>query len=132
MELNIPKHIAIIMDGNGRWAKKKGKIRLEGHRAGAANLERILEESIKLGVKYLTVYAFSTENWKRPEMEVKGLMELFSGFLISKKKMMKKQGIKLLVTGSKEGVSDSLLKKIEETEKYLENEDRIVFNIAFN
>ena len=77
MELKIPKHIAIIMDGNGRWAKNKGKIRLEGHRAGAVNLERILEESIKLGVKYLTVYAFSTENWKRPEMEVKGLMELF-------------------------------------------------------
>lgn len=132
MELKIPKHIAIIMDGNGRWAKNKGKIRLEGHRAGAVNLERILEESIKLGVKYLTVYAFSTENWKRPEMEVKGLMELFSGFLSSKKKTLKKQGIKLLVTGSKEGVSDSLLKKIEETEKYLENEDKIVFNIAFN
>ena len=74
MELNIPKHIAIIMDGNGRWAKNKGKIRLEGHMAGAANLERILEESIKLGVKYLTVYAFSTENWKRPKVEVKGLM----------------------------------------------------------
>ena len=132
MELKIPKHVAIIMDGNGRWAKEKGKIRLEGHRAGAENIEKILEESIKLGVKYLTVYAFSTENWKRPEKEVKGLMELFSAFLSSKKKTMKKQGIKLLVTGSKEGVSNSLLKKIEETEKYLENEDTIVFNIAFN
>ena len=132
MELKIPKHVAIIMDGNGRWAKEKGKIRLEGHRAGAANIEKILEESIKLGVKYLTVYAFSTENWKRPEKEVKGLIELFSAFLSSKKKTMKKQGIKLLVTGSKEGVSNSLLKKIEETEKYLENEETIVFNIAFN
>ena len=132
MELKIPKHVAIIMDGNGRWAKEKGKIRLEGHKAGAENIEKILEESIKLGVKYLTVYAFSTENWKRPEKEVKGLMELFSAFLSSKKKTMKKQGIKLLVTGSKEGVSNSLLKKIEETEKYLENEDTIVFNIAFN
>ena len=132
MELKIPKHVAIIMDGNGRWAKEKGKIRLEGHKAGAENIEKILEESIKLGVKYLTVYAFSTENWKRPEKEVKGLMELFSAFLSSKKKTMKKQGIKLLVTGSKEGVSNSLLKKIEETEKYLESEDRIVFNIAFN
>ena len=101
MELKIPKHVAIIMDGNGRWAKEKGKIRLEGHKAGAENIEKILEESIKLGVKYLTVYAFSTENWKRPEKEVKGLMELFSAFLSSKKKTMKKQGIKLLVTGSK-------------------------------
>ena len=132
MELKLPKHVAIIMDGNGRWAKEKGKIRLEGHKAGAENIEKILEESIKLGVKYLTVYAFSTENWKRPEKEVKGLMELFSAFLSSKKKTMKKQGIKLLVTGSKEGVSNSLLKKIEETEKYLENEDTIVFNIALN
>ena len=132
MELKIPKHVAIIMDGNGRWAKEKGKIRLEGHRAGAENIEKILEESIKLGVKYLTVYAFSTENWKRPEKEVKGLMELFSGFLSSKRKTLKKQGVRLLVTGSKEKVSNSLLKKIEETEKYLESEDKIVFNIAFN
>ena len=131
-ELVIPEHIAIIMDGNGRWAKERGKIRLEGHRAGANSLERILKYAGDIGVKYLTVYAFSTENWKRPEKEVKGLMELFSAFLSSKKKTMKKQGIKLLVTGSKEGVSNSLLKKIEETEKYLENEETIVFNIAFN
>ncbi len=132
MELKVPRHIAIIMDGNGRWAKEKGKYRLEGHRAGAENLEKILEESIKLGVKYLTVYAFSTENWKRPEKEVKGLMDLFSRFLDSKRKVLKKQGIKLLVTGSDEGVPSSLLKKIEEIEKFLENEERIVFNIAFN
>ncbi len=132
MELKVPRHIAIIMDGNGRWAKEKGKYRLEGHRAGAENLEKILEESIKLGVKYLTVYAFSTENWKRPEKEVKGLMDLFSRFLDSKRKVLKKQGIKLLVTGSDEGVPPSLLKKIEEIEKFLENEERIVFNIAFN
>ena len=109
MELKVPRHIAIIMDGNGRWAKEKGKYRLEGHRAGAENLEKILEESIKLGVKYLTVYAFSTENWKRPEKEVKGLMDLFSRFLDSKRKVLKKQGIKLLVTGSDEGVPPSLL-----------------------
>lgn len=132
MELKVPRHIAIIMDGNGRWAKEKGKYRLEGHRAGAENLEKILEGSIKLGVKYLTVYAFSTENWKRPEKEVKGLMDLFSRFLDSKRKVLKKQGIKLLVTGSDEGVPSSLLKKIEEIEKFLENEERIVFNIAFN
>ncbi len=132
MELKVPRHIAIIMDGNGRWAKEKGKYRLEGHRAGAENLEKILEESIKLGVKYLTVYAFSTENWKRPEKEVKGLMDLFSRFLDSKRKVLKKQGIKLLVTGSDEGVPPSLLKKIVEIEKFLENEERIVFNIAFN
>lgn len=120
------------MDGNGRWAEKKGKIRLEGHRKGVENLERILEHCINRGVKYLTAYAFSTENWKRPEKEVNGLMELFSKFLDSKRKKLKKQGIKLLVTGSKEGISSKLLKKIEETEKFLENESKLIFNIAFN
>lgn len=132
MELKIPKHVAIIMDGNGRWANEKGKLRLEGHNAGAKNLEKILEHSIHTGVKYLTVYAFSTENWKRPEAEVKGLMELFAKFLDSKKKKLHKQGIKLLVTGSKEGISDKLLKKIKETEEYLANNNNLVFNIAFN
>ena len=120
------------MDGNGRWAEKKGKIRLEGHRKGVENLERILEHCINRGVKYLTAYAFSTENWKRPEKEVNGLMELFSKFLDSKRKKLKKQGIKLLVTGSKEGISSKLLKKIEDTEKFLENESKLIFNIAFN
>ena len=132
MDLIIPHHVAIIMDGNGRWAEKKGKIRLEGHRKGVENLERILEHCINRGVKYLTAYAFSTENWKRPEKEVNGLMELFSKFLYSKRKKLKKQGIKLLVTGSKEGISSKLLKKIEETEKFLENESKLIFNIAFN
>ena len=132
MDLIIPHHVAIIMDGNGRWAEKKGKLRLEGHRKGVENLERILEHCINRGVKYLTAYAFSTENWKRPEKEVNGLMELFSKFLDSKRKKLKKQGIKLLVTGSKEGISSKLLKKIEETEKFLENESKLIFNIAFN
>ena len=71
METSIPKHVAIIMDGNGRWAKEKGKLRVEGHKKGAENIEKIIDYSIKLGVKYLTVYAFSTENRKRPEAEVK-------------------------------------------------------------
>lgn len=132
MELNIPKHVAIIMDGNGRWAKEKGKLRLEGHNAGAINVEKTLEYAIKKGIKYLTVYAFSTENWKRPEMEVKGLMNLFGKFLDKKREQMKEKGIKLVVTGSKDGISEKLLKKIEETERYLEKENKLVFNIAFN
>ena len=118
----IPKHIAIIMDGNGRWAKEKGKIRLEGHRAGANALENILECCGKRGVKY----------WKRPKMEVEGLMNLFSRYLDNKKKELKKQGVKLLVTGAKENISEKLLKKIEETENYLSDCENIVFNIAFN
>ena len=127
----IPKHIAIIMDGNGRWAKEKGKIRLEGHRAGANALENILECCGKIGVKYLTVYAFSTENWKRPKMEVEGLMNLFSRYLDNKKKELKKQGVKLLVTGAKENVSEKLLKKIEETENYLSDCENKVLEKKF-
>ena len=131
-ELVIPKHIAIIMDGNGRWAKERGKIRLEGHRAGANSLEKILKYAGSIGVKYLTVYAFSTENWKRPKKEVNGLMDLFAKYLDKEKKNLKKQGVRLLVTGAKENISQKLSKKIEETEDYLADCENIVFNIAFN
>ncbi len=132
MEINIPKHVAIIMDGNGRWAKDKGKIRIEGHKKGAENIEKVIEYSIKLGVKYLTVYAFSTENWKRPENEIKALMRLFEKYLDDKKKKKKKQGVRLLVTGSRENISSKLLLKIKKTEEYLEDCSNLVFNIAFN
>ena len=132
METSIPKHIAIIMDGNGRWAKEKGKLRVEGHKKGAENIEKIIDYSIKLGVKYLTVYAFSTENWKRPEAEVKALMKLFAKYLDDKKEELKKQGVKLLVTGTEENIPNKLLKKIRNTEEYLSDRNQITFNIAFN
>ena len=132
METSIPKHIAIIMDGNGRWAKEKGKLRVEGHKKGAENIEKIIDYSIKLGVKYLTVYAFSTENWKRPEVEVKALMKLFAKYLEDKKEELKKQGVKLLVTGTEENIPNKLLKKIRDTEEYLSDCNQITFNIAFN
>ena len=132
METSIPKHIAIIMDGNGRWAKEKGKLRVEGHKKGAENIEKIIDYSIKLGVKYLTVYAFSTENWKRPEAEVKALMKLFAKYLDDKKEELKKQGVKLLVTGTEENIPNKLIKKIRNTEEYLSDRNQITFNIAFN
>ena len=132
METSIPKHIAIIMDGNGRWAKEKGKLRVEGHKKGAENIEKIIDYSIKLGVKYLTVYAFSTENWKRPEAEVKALMKLFAKYLDDKKEELKKQGVKLLVTGTEENIPNKLLKKIRNTEEYLSDCNQITFYIAFN
>ena len=132
METSIPKHIAIIMDGNGRWAKEKGKLRVEGHKKGAENIEKIIDYSIKLGVKYLTVYAFSTENWKRPEAEVKALMKLFAKYLDDKKEELRKQGVKLLVTGTEENIPNKLLKKIRDTEEYLSDCNQITFNIAFN
>ena len=132
METNIKKNIEIIIDGNGRWEKEKGKIRIEGHKKGAENIEKIIDYSIKLGVKYLTVYAFSTENWKRPEVEVKALMKLFAKYLEDKKEELKKQGVKLLVTGTEENIPNKLLKKIRDTEEYLSDCNQITFNIAFN
>ena len=132
MELNIPKHIAIIMDGNGRWAKKKGKIRLEGHRAGAANLERILEESIKLGVKYLTVYAFSTENWKRPEDEVKGLMNILVIYINSQLKRILENNIVFRVIGDYSKLPSSIVKLLDNSIDKSKNNTGMVLNIALN
>lgn len=134
MENNkLPKHIGIIMDGNGRWAKARGKNRLVGHREGAESVRAIVEASKKFGIKYLTLYAFSTENWKRATEEVNGLMLLFEQFLKSEKKLMLKENISLRVIGRKEGVSERLLRVIDEVEKetYLPNPS-LELNIAFN
>ena len=131
--MNVPNHIAIILDGNGRWAKAKGMPRSYGHVKGCANLETICDDMKELGVKYLTVYAFSTENWKRATEEVNGLMLLFEQFLKSQKKMMLKEKVRLRIIGKKEGVSERLLKVIDKVEKdtYLEN-PTLELNIAFN
>ena len=132
MDRKIPRHIAIIMDGNGRWAKSRGLARVEGHKKGADTLEFVLRQSVSFGVKYLTVYAFSTENWKRPKAEVTALMKLFSRYLDNKKDELKEQDIRLVVSGTEEGVSTKLLKKIKETERYLSDCSTLTFNIAFN
>ncbi len=96
---DIPRHIAVIMDGNGRWAKERGLPRREGHRAGAESVREVTDACIELGVEYLTVYAFSSENWNRPESEVKALMELLDRFLDEKAKDLKKQNIRLKAIG---------------------------------
>ena len=96
---DIPRHIAVIMDGNGRWAKERGLPRREGHRAGAESVREITDTCIELGVEYLTLYAFSSENWNRPEAEVKALMALLDRFLAEKAKDLKKQNIRLLAIG---------------------------------
>ena len=132
-ENKLPKHIGIIMDGNGRWAKARGKNRLVGHREGAESVRAIVEASKKIGIQNLTLYAFSTENWKRATEEVNGLMLLFEQFLKSEKKLMLKENIRLRIIGRKEGVSDRLLRVIDEVEKetYLPNPS-LELNIAFN
>ncbi|RYD42323.1 MAG: di-trans,poly-cis-decaprenylcistransferase, partial [Verrucomicrobiaceae bacterium] len=95
----IPRHIAIIMDGNGRWAKERGLPRLEGHRAGAESVREVMEACIEKGVEYLTLYAFSSENWRRPESEVTALMGLLDRFLKEKSKDLQRQNVRLLAIG---------------------------------
>ncbi len=110
-------HLAIIMDGNGRWAEKHGKPRLSGHKAGAKTLEDVMHYSRKAGIRYLTVYAFSTENWKRSDEEVSGLMGLLSSFIKSKEKTLVKESIRFRVIGRKGDLSAKLQKEIDALEE---------------
>ena len=130
--LNIPNHIAIIMDGNGRWAKGKNRPRVFGHKAGADTLRKIVKYCGNIGVKYLTVYAFSTENWKRSQEEVSALMTLFKTYINSEKKMLLENKVRFMVSGREEGVSQSLLKAIRELEKETSKDYKMTLNIAFN
>lgn len=132
MRLDVPNHIAIIMDGNGRWAKKKGMPRTYGHKAGADTLRKILTSCGELGVKYLTVYAFSTENWKRAKEEVDTLMFLFKTYLKNEKKLLMKNNVRFLVSGRKDGVSEDLLNEIKKLEETTKGNTGITLNIAFN
>lgn len=132
MERVIPKHIAIIMDGNGRWAKRKGLPRTYGHKAGADTLRKIVTECGKIGVKYLTVYAFSTENWKRSKEEIEALMFLFKTYLKNEKKTLMKNNVRFLVSGREEGVKKSLLDEIRKLEEETKNNTGLTLNIAFN
>lgn len=132
MEKIIPQHIAIIMDGNGRWAKKRGLARSFGHVEGAKALRRIIEYLPKIGVKYLTVYAFSTENWNRSEEEVSTLMSLFLKYIKNERKSMIKNGIRFYVSGRKNNVPQNLLSEIEKLQEETKNNERLTLNIAFN
>lgn len=132
MSLLVPNHIAIIMDGNGRWAKSKGMPRTYGHKAGADTLRKILTSCGELGVKYLTVYAFSTENWKRAKEEVDTLMFLFKTYLKNEKRLLMRNNVKFIVSGRKEGVSEDLLNEIKKLEEATKGNTGITLNIAFN
>lgn len=132
MEKQVPKHIAIIMDGNGRWAKKRGLPRTFGHKEGAAALRKIITHAAEIGVKYLTVYAFSTENWKRSQEEVNALMFLFKSYIKNEEKNIMKNNIRFMVSGRKENVSESLLEAIDKLQDKSKNNTGLTFNIAFN
>lgn len=128
----MPSHIAIIMDGNGRWAKQKGKSRNEGHKKGAQVLQELSEYANALGVNYLTVYAFSTENWKRPKDEVEGLMNLLRHHLNRHLKDAKKKTIRFKVLGDKKGLPLDLQQKIEHLEKITADKPGMTVNLAIN
>lgn len=129
---NLPKHIAIIMDGNGRWAKKRGLSRSAGHRAGAKTLEKITRYAGNLGIRHLTVYAFSTENWKRPKDEVDALMVLLGEYLGDYKNLIGDDNIRIRIVGTKDGLSDEILNKIKIVEDATVENDGLTLNIALN
>lgn len=131
-ESNIPKHIAIIMDGNGRWAKAKGKPRVFGHKYGVASIREAISTAAKLGVSALTLFAFSSENWKRPEAEVGMLMDLFLSVLTKEVKNLHKNNLKLRVIGDLSPFSAKLQSKIAAAEVLTENNTGMVINIAAN
>lgn len=131
-EENFPEHIAIILDGNRRWAKKKNLPIKLGHREGAKTLEKIVRYAKKIGVKYLTVYAFSTENWKRSEDEVNSLMELLERYLNDFSKKADTENIKVVVLGDPEPFSNSLRKSMNDAMERTKNNDGITFNICLN
>lgn len=128
----VPQHIAIIMDGNGRWAKKRGLPRIAGHRAGTENIRRIVRECGEQGVRYLTLYAFSTENWSRPSYEVDGLMRILSEFLDRETENLHKEGAQIRHLGRMEGVSDLLRRKIREAIDLTRDNTRLTLAVAFN
>lgn len=130
--MNIPKHIAIILDGNGRWAKAKGLPRKYGHIEGAKTVEVICEEAYKMGVQYLTVYAFSTENWNRPKDEVDALMTLLRNYMKTCLKTAAKNRMCVRVLGDKTGLDDDIRKRINELEEATKDNDGLHFQIALN
>lgn len=129
---NVPQHVAIILDGNGRWATRRGRERTYGHQFGADNVKTIVRAADHMGVKRLTLYAFSTENWKRPEPEVAFLMELFKDYLLSQLRDLMKDGVQLHVVGDKSGLSAGLRQEIENCERDTEGNTGLILNVAIN
>jgi len=128
----IPRHIAIIMDGNGRWAKERGIPRLEGHRVGAESVQEVLEASIQLGVEYLTLYAFSSENWSRPATEVSALMGLLNRFLENKAKELDRQNVRLIAIGQVDRLPEKTRVLIERIEARTANHTTLTLVLALS
>ena len=129
---NIPCHVAIIMDGNGRWARERNLPRLAGHRAGTENLRRVLEACTDFGIEYLTIYAFSTENWERPEAEVRSLMNILEDVIDRELDELHKNGVQLRHLGRIERLKPELQRKVQEAIDLTKENTRLVLNIAWN
>ena len=128
----VPRHVAIIMDGNGRWAGERGLPRLAGHRAGTKNIRRIVESCVEHGVAVLTIYAFSTENWQRPDDEVSGLMELLAEAIDSETDELRERGAQVRHVGSLDGVPPRLQERIRYAVDSTRHNSRLILNVAFN
>jgi undecaprenyl diphosphate synthase len=128
----VPQHVAIIMDGNGRWAIQRRLPRLAGHKAGTENLRRVIRTTVEFGIKYLTIYAFSTENWGRPPEEVKGLMYILEDVIDRELNELNKEGVQLRHIGRLERLSPQLQEKVLDAIEVTKHNERLILNIAFN
>ncbi|HEC21304.1 MAG TPA: isoprenyl transferase [Chloroflexi bacterium] len=128
----VPTHVAIIMDGNGRWAKQRGLPRLAGHRAGTENLREILRACVEFGIRILTIYAFSTENWGRPEAEVKGLMNILKDVIDRELAELHAEGVQLRHIGDLSRIDPELQRKVLDAIELTKNNNRLILNVAFN
>jgi undecaprenyl diphosphate synthase len=128
----VPTHVGIIMDGNGRWARARGLPRLAGHRAGTENLRQVLRAAVEFGIQVLTIYAFSTENWGRPEEEVKGLMKLMERMIDRELPELHQEGVQIRHVGRLERVPEQLKKKIAHALEVTKDNQRLILNVAFN
>ncbi len=131
-EFKVPTHVAVIMDGNGRWARSRGLPRIAGHRAGTENLRRVIESCIEFKIKYLTIYAFSTENWGRPAEEVQGLMRIFESVIDRELQELHDQGVRLCHFGRLDRLKPGFQEKIRKAVEYTKDNDKLILNIAFN
>ena len=130
--MNIPNHVAIILDGNGRWAKKRLMPRQYGHAKGAQVVEQICEDAWNMGIQYLTVYAFSTENWNRPDSEVKILMEIFSKYMVDKLQKVGQKNMKIRFIGERSKLDSAMIEKINNLEESTNNNTGLQFTVALN
>lgn len=128
----VPRHIGFIMDGNGRWAKQRNKERVFGHKKGADNVVKVVEAAIRYGIEYVSIFAFSCENWSRPKEEVDAIMDLLAKFLNKYSKEFKNKDIRVIVTGRKDKLSETLLKRIKTLEEETKDKRGITVNIAID